>query len=323
MKKIFVLIIFLCPLILVAQNSSKNKSSTKELRSKKASIKKDTYSDDEIRLNNLLSPFYEKRNLIESLITEKNDSSKKVTFLSDKIRLQQEIDSLNKIHVQIESKIKTVCFNFIKDNSSSFLSLDRLSRMLSQSAELPLYIDTITTLYNRLYKSIQNSTSGKNFKLMLVNLNNSKVGSLSPGFTVNDISNQTISLSSFRNNKFVLLDFWASWCVPCREDIPYLKEIYEKYNTKGLEIIGISEDDDVLAWKKAIAEDKTQNWSHILAPLHNQKNDSLVTNKYFVYGIPVTILINKEGVIIGRWGGSGDENMDALKKLLNKAFNEK
>ena len=60
-----------------------------------------------------------------------------------------------------------------------------------------------------------------------------------------------------------------------------------------------------------------------MAPLHNQKNDNLVTNKYFVYGIPVTILINKEGVIIGRWSGSGDENMDALKKLLNKAFSEK
>lgn len=323
MKKIFVLIIFFCPLILIAQNSSKNKSATKHVTSKKTSIKKETYSDDEIRLNNLLSSFYEKRNLTESLITEKNDSSKKVTFLSDKIRLKQEIDSLNKIYEQIESKIKTVCFNFIKENPSSFLSLHRLSMMLSQSAELPFYVDTITTLYNNLNKNIQNSTSGKHFKLMLINLNNSKVGSLAPAFTVNDIYSQPISLSSFRNNKYVLLDFWASWCVPCREDIPYLKEIYKKYNPKGLEIIGISKDDDVSAWKKAIAEDKTQNWRHILAPLHNQKNDSLVTNKYFVNSIPVKILINKEGIIIGRWSGSGDENMDALKKLLNKAFSEK
>lgn len=323
LKKIFILIIFFCPLILAAQSSSKNQSSTKDITSKKTSFKQHTYSYDQIRLNNLLSPFYEKRNLTESLITEKNDSSKKVTFLSDKIRLQLEIDSLNKIHEQIESKIKTVCFNFIKDNPSSFLSLDRLSRMLGQNAELPFYIDTITTLYNHLDKNIQNSTSGKHFKLMLVNLNNSKVGSLAPAFTVNDINNQPISLSSFRNNKYVLLDFWASWCVYCREEIPYLKEIYKKYIPKDLEIIGISEDDDVSAWKKAIAEDKTQNWRHILAPLHNQKNDSLVTNKYFVYGIPVTILINKEGVIIGRWSGSGDENMDALKKLLNKAFSEK
>ena len=195
--------------------------------------------------------------------------------------------------------------------------------ILSRNAELPHYVDTVTTLYNHLNKNIQNSVSGRHFNLMLTNLNNSKVGSLAPAFTVNDINNQPITLSSFRNNKYVLLDFWASWCVYCREDIPYLKEIYKKYIPKDLEIIGISEDDDVSAWKKAIAQDKTQNWGHILAPLHNQKNDNLVTNKYFVYGIPVTILINKEGVIIGRWSGSGDDNMDALKKLLNKAFSEK
>jgi peroxiredoxin len=190
--------------------------------------------------------------------------------------------------------------------------------ILSSSAELPLYIDTITTLYNDLNKSIQNSVSGRHFQLMLLNLNKSKVGSLAPAFTVNDINNNPISLSSYLHKDCVLLDFWASWCVPCREDIPSLKLIYKKYSNEGLKIICVSKDDDATLWEKAIGKDKIQNWKHILAPFSDQKNDSLITNKYFVYSIPVKILINKDGIIIGRWSGSGDENMEALKKLLNK-----
>ena len=318
LKKLFLLIIFFCPLILVAQSSAKNNSTKKHISGTKGSVKKYTYADDETRLRNLVDPFNDKIISNNSLIAKINDSLKKVTSPSDKNRLQQEIDSLFKIKDRTESKIKTVSFNFIKDNPSSFLSLDGLSVMLSQNAELPLYVDTITTLYNHLNKDIQNSVSGRHFKLMLTNLNNSKVGSLAPEFTVNDINNHPISLSSFRNKEYVLLDFWASWCVPCRADIPDLKEIYKKYHQDGLEIVGISKDDEASLWKKAIAEDKTQNWKHILAPFSKQRNDSLITNKYFVYSIPVKILINKEGLIVGRWSGSGDENMDALKKLLSK-----
>lgn len=65
--------------------------------------------------------------------------------------------------------------------------------------------------------------------------------------------------------------------------------------------------------------DSTQIWKHISVPLNIQNKDSsAITNKYFVYGIPVKILINKEGIIIGRWTGGGEENMDELKKLLSK-----
>lgn len=323
LKKTFALILFFCPLILAAQSSSKNKSSTKDVTSKKTSIKKETYSDDEIRLAKMEKPVTLEMEAIKKLINEKNNEFLKISESPAKNVAQKNIDSLYEVFAQLITQLITVQFDFIRNNPSSFLSIDELSMILSRNAESPPYVDTVTTLYNHLHKNIQNGVSGRHFKLMLTNLNNSKVGSVAPGFTINDINNHPISLSSFRNDKYVLLDFWASWCVPCREDVPYLKEIYQKYNPKGLEIIGISKDDDASLWKKAIAEDKIQNWKHILAPFSKQKNDSLVTNKYFVYSIPVKILINKEGIIIGRWNGGGDENMDSLKKLLNIAFSEK
>lgn len=318
-KRLILLIILFCPVMLVAQSSAKNNSS---LSGTKKNIKEDTYANDEERLAKMIKPIYNNIDSVKELIVKKNNELLKISGLPAKNIAQQNIDSLNEILAQLFTQSTTVQFDFIRNNPSSFLSLDRLTMMLWNNAELPLYVDTITTLYNHLNKNIQNSVSGRHFKLMLTNLNNSKVGSLAPQFTLNDINNHPISLSSFRNKEYVLLDFWASWCVPCRSDIPRLKVFYKKYHQNGLEIIGISKDDDASLWKKAIAEDKTENWGHILAPYSKQNIDSLITNKYSVYTIPVKILINKEGLIIGRWGGSGDENMDELEKLLGKNFDK-
>lgn len=318
LKKIFALIILFCPLILVAQSFSKDNFNKKHAPGTNGSIKKNAYADDEIRLEKMEKPVRDRIHSIKKLISKKSAEFLKISELPSKNIAQQNIDSLEKILGQLFTQQITMRFNFIRNNPSSFLSLDRLSMILSGNAELPHYIDTITTLYNDLNKSIQNSVPGRHFKLMLLNLNKSKVGSLAPAFKVNDIDNNPISLSSYLHKDCVIVDFWASWCVPCREDIPSLKLIYKKYSNKGLEIICVSKDDDAILWKKAIGEDKIQNWKHILAPFSDQKNDSLITNKYFVYSIPVKILINKDGIIIGRWSGSGEENMEALEKLLDK-----
>ena len=305
LKKIVALIIFFCPFLLAAQKPTKN-----------------TYADDEIRLAKLTKPIYDEIDSNNELARNKNDLFNMLSDSSAKNKVQQDIDSLFKIHEKLVSQLTTVQFNFIRNNPASYLSLDGLTMKLKNSAELPLY-DTIETLFNNLNKNIQNSTDGKKFKLLLADKEKSGVGSLAPDFKVRDIDDKEISLSAFRNQKYILLDFWASWCKPCREDMPFLKKIYKVYREKDLEIIGISKDDDLSSWKKAIEMDSTQNWKHISVPLNIQNKDSsAITNKYFVYGIPVKILINKEGIIIGRWTGGGEENMDELKKLLNKAFDK-
>lgn len=304
--------------MLAAQTTKSNRSTVDVNRHEKsAEFRKNSYADDEIRLAKMIEPVNNEIDSINKLITRKDDPLHKSSESSSKNIVQLETDNLNKISEQLIIQRHTIQFNFIRNNPSSFFSLDRLSLILMRSAELPQY-DTIKSLFYHLASSIQNSVSGKKFKLLLATKKKNEVGNLASDFLVKDINSRPISLASFRGKNYVLLDFWASWCKPCRDDIPSLKEIYKRYNEKGLEIIGISEDDNSLLWKKAVEKDSTQLWRHILVSQKVQKIDTLITDKYFVFGIPVKVLINKEGIIIGRWTGGGKENIAELEKLLNK-----
>ena len=124
--------------------------------------------------------------------------------------------------------------------------------------------------------------------------------------------NGTLSLSSvIAKNKYVLLDFWASWCGPCMGEVPNLKAAYKKYKSKGFEIVSVSVDDDQDAWKKAISENG-MDWIQLLDSDERESSASLV---YGVRSIPSTFLIDSEGTIIER-NLRGGELEEKLKELL-------
>ena len=120
-------------------------------------------------------------------------------------------------------------------------------------------------------------------------------GGVAPNFTQNDPDDQPVSLTDFRG-KVILIDFWASWCGPCRRENPNVVKLYNQYHDKGFDILGVSLDNDRQRWLDAIAKDGL-TWHHV-SDLKGWKNE--VAGMYSVTSIPHTVLLDREGRILGR-----------------------
>ena len=159
--------------------------------------------------------------------------------------------------------------------------------------------------FGKFTERVQNSLLGKKIAARKA----TKAGIEAPQFTLNDLDGNPVSLADLRGN-YVLLDFWASWCRPCRASMPALKEIFAAYHDKGLEILGVSVDTDAEAWKKAVEEDELP-WMHV----NDVKEDDSAAGKYGVKAIPCYFLIDPEGNMIGKM--DHDALQEKLKELLD------
>lgn len=119
-------------------------------------------------------------------------------------------------------------------------------------------------------------------------------GKPAPDFTQNDVNGKPVSLSSLKG-KVVLIDFWASWCGPCRKENPNVVKLYEKYKEAGFTVLSVSLDDNKTNWLAAIEKDKLV-WPNHVSDLKKWSNE--VARLYQVSGIPFTVLVDKEGNII-------------------------
>ena len=174
------------------------------------------------------------------------------------------------------------------DSVSSLISLRRVGGYDPDYKEMQ-------ELYNGLSKNVKKSKEGKEFQDYLRVLSTVAVGKQAPEFTQNDTTGNPVKLKDFRG-KYVLLDFWASWCPDCRVESPDLVATYEKFKSDKFEILGISFDKDKAAWTKAIHADK-RHWRHV-SDLKRWQND--VGTLYGVKAIPQNVLIDPNGKIIAR-----------------------
>ena len=120
-----------------------------------------------------------------------------------------------------------------------------------------------------------------------------KVGNEAPELILPMPNDKDLALSSLRG-KVVLIDFWASWCAPCRKELPNVKRAYEKYKSKGFEILGVSLDKDRSAWLEAVSKEGL-TWPQVSDLKFWQSEACQI---YAVQSIPYTVLIDKEGKII-------------------------
>lgn len=184
-------------------------------------------------------------------------------------------------------------------------------------------LDTLELYYKRL-GPVAEGQAGKLIAKEIHKIKAGSPGSVAADFTANDLEGRPLHLSDFRG-KYVLLDFWASWCVPCRHGNPHLREVFQRYHDKGFDIISVSDDDNNHdAWKKAVAKDSIGIWHHVLRGLdwskisQNIDNPNDISEKYGIHELPTKILIDPQGKIVGRY----DETPEALDAKLAEIFNQ-
>ncbi len=135
------------------------------------------------------------------------------------------------------------------------------------------------------------------------------IGAVAPDFTFPDLEGKEVSLSDLRG-KYVLIDFWASWCGPCRKESPNVQKQYQLYKDKGFEVLGVSIDKDEKAWRKAVEEDKLDG-TMLLA-----KDSKQVMKDYVFSGIPYMVLLDKEGKVMAL-NLRGEALQEKLKEIFN------
>jgi len=133
-----------------------------------------------------------------------------------------------------------------------------------------------------------------------------------PHFTLPDLEGKPLQLTTFRG-KVVLLDFWATWCAPCKIEVPHLVALQKKYGPQGLQIVGISMDDDA-APVRAFAQEFSINYPVVLG------NTELARSYGGVLGLPVAFLIDRDGRIVKRL--DGDEKLQGLEKEIAELLKE-
>ncbi len=205
---------------------------------------------------------------------------------------------------ELEAKEKKITRDYLDKYPASPIAMFALNQYAGYEIN-PVDVEPV---FKKLDKKIRSSESGKAFATRLEAAKKTAIGQPALNFSQTDAEGNPISLASFKG-KYVLVDFWASWCGPCRAENPNVVRAYGKYKAKGFEILGVSLDDKKDKWLAAIQADNLA-WTHV-SDLKGWKNAA--AELYSIRAIPQNLLIDPQGRIVAK-----NLRGEALETKLNE-----
>lgn len=220
------------------------------------------------------------------------------------------IASLEKVFRATIDTLRSAYQDFIVAHPASHSSLAAIKNLDGQRFSDP----KILALYEGLHASVKESPTGKIIQKGYEIGMKTSMGTILEDFNSLDTARQPLSLAEVKaKGKLTLVDFWASWCKPCREENPHLRKVYTEFHDKGLNIIAVSLDRTVGSWKNAINQDQLP-WYHVSGL---QYWDEPIVKQFGIVGVPDSFLLDQDGRIIGR-GLRGEKLYETIKKQLEK-----
>lgn len=224
----------------------------------------------------------------------------------DSVRMDSMSNALEKPYNELINKHNNYLKDFIEKHPESFASLVAIQQLPPDQ-----FMDTYVKLDATLLAKYPNSAYAKAFHEGLTSQSKIVIGKQAPEITMNTTDEKPLSLSSLRG-KIVLIDFWASWCAPCRAENPNVVKAYNMYKSKGFDVFSVSLDKDLDKWKRAIEKDNL-SWTNHVCDFKDW--NSPVVQLYNFNSIPSNVLIDKEGKIIAK-----DLRGEDLEKKLSELF---
>ena len=253
-----------------------------------------------------------------------NDPMEELYQKMETVETEAAKDSLKKLMEPYQKQYRDYVDNYMKTRTDSYYATSYLNMNMGE-----MTYEEIKAIWDKLSPDVQQyGVSAKDVKAELETLIKVRPGKPAPDFTAKDINGKQFTLSSLKG-KVVIIDFWASWCGPCRKSNPHMRALYTKYHKKGLDMVYVSDDDtNEAAWRKAVQKDQLtgDGFHHLLRGLKiidkqkytfDKTND--ISEKYAIHYLPTKYLIDKKGNIVCKISEGEDEKLDAqIEKLLDE-----